>query len=471
MGIYVEYHNLISRGQYDTVIETINKISHPPERLLLLKCEALIYKGQFEDAIPIIEKLSQSDTVVIKIDALRQQSLIHWSLGELLQSSGTINQAYNLLNELNKTNLDDLGVRAHVLHMCGTVCQNMGQLDDSLNYLLESLRISEKLDNKNRIAATLANLAIVYSYKGDQEKTLENYNNALKLLRELGKQDDEALVLGLLGETYWELGDQNRAIIFKVQSLDILRELKNNYRTADALQVLISFLVLHNRLDEAKMYYKELDEINNSTDAYNINFMTRFCEGLILKFSSRVKQKIIAQEIFEELLQEELDFEMRSEILLHLSDLLIDELRTYSEPEVLLELNKLNTQIYQMAKSQNNQYLAVEALILKAKMELINTNFTEADTLFENAGLLADKHGYDILKDKADHERKQLQDDLVSWQTLLSKGATIKERIDRSKIRDYLDKILSVHRAAFNDERYWNQPHFESDNGIIEKSK
>ncbi|MHA2029442.1 MAG: tetratricopeptide repeat protein, partial [Candidatus Kariarchaeaceae archaeon] len=405
MGSWADYHDLIAHGKYDAVIEAVNKISNPPERLLLLKCESLIYKGLFDDATPIIVNLLQSEVPIVKIDAIRQQSLIHWSLGELLQSSGSINKAYNLLSQLDRNNPDDQSVRAHVLHMYGTVCQNMGQLDDSLNYLTDSLKISEELGNRHRIAATLANLAIVYSYKGNQEKTLENYLNALTLLQDLGKQGDEALVLGLLGETYWELGEQSVAIDYKIKSLDILRELKNNYRTADALQVVINFLVIYDRLDNAKMYFAELVDINNSSNAQNINFMTRFCEGLILKFSPRVKQKIIAQEIFEELLEEELDFEMRSEILLHLSDLLIDELRTYSEPAVLLELNKLNTQIYQMAKSQNNQYLAVEALILKAKMEIISTNFTEADKLFEDASVLADKHGYDFLKDKAELER------------------------------------------------------------------
>ncbi|MFV2015365.1 MAG: tetratricopeptide repeat protein, partial [Candidatus Heimdallarchaeota archaeon] len=438
MGSFDRFIELISHGNYDEVIELIDNDPNPTERLLLFKSEALIYNGSFDIAYQLVKPFTQSEDLLIKVDAIRQKSLIHWSLGEFNQAIELIERAYDLLANLDETKLDDLSIKAHVLHMYGTICQSTGQLDQSLSFLKQSLSISEDLGNQHRIAATLANLAIVHSYMGDQEKTLENYNSALIILKDLGKSGDEALVLGLLGETYWELGKKAEAIKYKIKSLDILREFKNYYRIADSLYVLINFLLLFNRNELANSYYNELVKVNKSSDAYNIDIMTRFAEGLILKFSPRVKQKIIAQGIFEDLLEEELDFEIRSEILLHLSDLLIDELRTYSEPEVLVELNSLYNQIYQMASNQNNRYLSTEALILKAKMEIINTNFTEADRIFEEASLLAEKHAFDFLKDKAELERKLLQEDLVLWQTLLSKGASIKERIDQSKIRDYL---------------------------------
>lgn len=452
MGLADRFIELISHGNYDEVIQLIDNDPNPPERILLYKSEALIYNGSFDVADQIVYPLIKSETFLIKIDAMRQKSLIHWSLGELDQANALIHKAFLSLSKLNNSISDDLSVKAHVLHTYGTICQSTGQLNESLNFLEQSLSISEDLGSQNRIAATLANLAIVYSYKGDQNKTLENYKRALVILKDLGKKGDEALVLGLLGETYWELGKKSEAIEYKINSLDILRELGNSYRIADSLAVLINFLVLYNQINLAKTYYKELVKLNKSSTASNIDFMTRFSEGLILKFSPRVKQKIIAQEIFEELLHEELDFEIRSEILLHLSDLLIDELRTYSEPAVLLELSSLYIQIFEMASRQDNRYLSVEALILNAKIELINTNFTKADKIFEDASTLAEKHGYDLLKNKAELERKQLQEDIVSWQTLLSKGASIKERIDKSKIRDYLDNILSINRSVFQEE-------------------
>ena len=243
MGSVDRFKELISQGNYNEVLELFDNHANPPERLLLFKSEALIYNGNFELAEQLVSTLAKSKSSLIKVDAMRQKSLIHWSLGELDQASTLIQDTYLLLSNLDETISDDLNVRAHVLHTYGTICQSRGQLNDSLLFLEESLSISINLENQDRIAATLANLAIVYSYKGDQEKTLENYNRALDILSGLGKKGDEALVLGLLGETYWELGKKREAIDYKIKSLDILRELGNSYRTADSLAVLINFLV------------------------------------------------------------------------------------------------------------------------------------------------------------------------------------------------------------------------------------
>ncbi|OLS19421.1 MAG: Photosystem I assembly protein Ycf3 [Candidatus Heimdallarchaeota archaeon LC_2] len=447
-----EFQVLISKGQYSEIINKIDNLKDPSDRELLFKSEALIYEGSFDNSLQIINKVINKEDLSIRIEAIRQKSLVHWSLGELNQAISVIQTAINLIPILKPDTIEKRALKAHVYHSYGTFCQSMGRLDDALQYLEDSLVISKETNYKHRIAATSANLGITFSYKGEKTKTLEYYNQALLILQELGSTSEQALVHGLIGETYWEYGVPDKAIIHVKLSLDILRETKNYYRIADALYVLIDILVLNNMMESAKEYYEDLVEINSNSDANNIRFMTRYSEALILKFSNRMKQKSAAQEIFEQLLLEELDFEIWNNIVLHLSDLLLDELRIYSDPEVLSELTRLSDQRYRRAQNQNNKYLEVEALILMGKMELINTNFKTADELFARASEIAKYNGQEILVESANSERKKLEDDIKMWEELLIKGSSIKERIEQSKIRNYLDHILSINRAVLVSE-------------------
>ncbi len=442
-----DFYDLLSHGKYDDIIDIISNIEKVPDRLLLFKSEALIYLGHFDAAKTIVNSLVISDAPLIQVDSTRQIALINWSLGKLSKAETWITKAQEHTFKLNLNELQDKIVKAHVSHTFGTICQSIGRLDESQNHLLESLQISTEINNKARIAATLANLGIVASYKGQQNQTFEYYNKALTILRELGKSGDEALVLSLLADSYWENGNADEGINKKMDALKILQQNNNYYRIVDTIMELIHFLVISNRLSEAQNYYDEIVKINYKVKTKNIILMMRFSEALILKFSPRIREKTKALDIFEELLTEELDFEMRSQCVLHLCDLLIDELRIYSEPLVFDELTKLSNQVYQMAQDQKNLFLTVETLILKGKLELINSNFSKAEKIFENAAILANEKGFDFLTEKANLEIKQIQENIEEWMDLVAKGSTFKERIERSKIQDYIDSVLSIYRS------------------------
>lgn len=441
------FYELLSHGRYDEIIEIISNIDNISDRLVLFKTESLIYLGKFDDAKHLVNGLIDSEFQLVRVDATRQMALIFWSLGELSKAENWIKQAQDLTYNLNPDHRKDKIIKAHVLHTYGTICQSLGKLDESQNHLLESLQISTETNNKDRIAATLANLGIVASYKGQQNQTFEYYNRALSILRELDKSGDEALVLSLLADSYWENGNVEEGISQKMNALAILQRNNNFYRIVDTLMELIHFLVLSDRLEEAQRYFDQMVEINYKTKAKSITLMMRFSEALILKFSPRIREKTKALDIFEELLTEELDFEMKSQCVLHLCDLLIDELRIYSEPLVFDELTKLSNQVYHMAQNQKNMYLTVETLILKGKLELINSNFKEAEHIFENAAILANEKGFDFLTEKANLEIAQIQENIEVWMELVSKGSTFKERIERSKIQDYIDSVLSIYRS------------------------
>lgn len=166
----------------------------------------------------------------------------------------------------------------------------------------------------------------------------------------------------------------------------------------------------------------------------------------MLKFSPRGIQKYQSQRLFNELILDlNLNIPFKNECRLHLMDLLLDELNHYSNDEVLTEIVILISEIYETAQEQHAIPLAVEALILKSKIEIINTNFELANKLLDQAVILAEERGYKQLLDRVLNEQHQMQENFDDWEEKIRKSAPLKERMERSKIRDYLDQVIEKH--------------------------
>ncbi|MBI4648516.1 MAG: SpoIIE family protein phosphatase, partial [Bacteroidia bacterium] len=76
------------------------------------------------------------------------------------------------------------------------------KLDDVI--LSETKNLSEKQEVKNKIAAVLGNIGLVYSDQGDYPKALDYYFKALKIAEELGNKNGIAGLLGNIGIVYIE---------------------------------------------------------------------------------------------------------------------------------------------------------------------------------------------------------------------------------------------------------------------------
>jgi tetratricopeptide (TPR) repeat protein len=78
----------------------------------------------------------------------------------------------------------------------------MGSYSKAQDYFYQALRISEKLQMKNQIAAISGNIGSIYYYQKDYHKAVESYNLALKIYRELNDPKGAAVQLMSSGLCY-----------------------------------------------------------------------------------------------------------------------------------------------------------------------------------------------------------------------------------------------------------------------------
>ena len=118
--------------------------------------------------------------------------------------------------------------------------------------------------------------------------------------------------------------------------------------------------------------------VSQSDDDPKTLFFNKLTHAVILKNKKRSKDKIEAQKLFEEILLLDIQKygDLKIDILLHLSELLLDELKLYGENEVLLEVTNLIQQISDVAKDQKLHSIRIQSLLLQGKLAFFNREVT-----------------------------------------------------------------------------------------------
>ncbi len=91
-------------------------------------------------------------------------------------------------------------------------------LDKSLEYYLISLRINDKLQNKDGIATTKSNIGTIYSMKKDYGQAMKYFEEAYQQFNELGEQPKVIIAMNNLGNLHSELQLYEQALKYYSQS-------------------------------------------------------------------------------------------------------------------------------------------------------------------------------------------------------------------------------------------------------------
>ena len=109
----------------------------------------------------------------------------------------------------------------------GLIYEQLGEIQKSLDFYLQGLRLSREIGNREYVGAALNNLGNGYKSLGDYEQSIFYLNQALNIDREIGDKQGEAIVLNNLGGCYLLLGDLSKAEELYRQSLLLRREIKD----------------------------------------------------------------------------------------------------------------------------------------------------------------------------------------------------------------------------------------------------
>jgi tetratricopeptide (TPR) repeat protein len=493
---------LMEQGDYKEALQTIDNLEEVTdlnvgEKLsyYLLKGSILFNLGHFEDSYKIANQAYQESKgvkdylYIIDILILIARNLNR--LNKFEESFDIVAQAEDVFKNFPQESSNDLKQRmATLFSLRGAINFYKGDSDNALLNIEESFTLREEIGDKRGKMFSLMQLGWIYSvYKGDLEKSKTYSEWAKELGEEIGVKKCRfcyALNLVNLGWIYGEQGELDRSLSYSKQSIEIFKELEdNNYlnmalanigwllwlkgensqaseyferryvnvrATGNSLLIsialanMVELSIERDDLESANNYLKELQKLNDAEENVFVGGWNRFCKAMILKKSSRIRDQAKAQEIFKQLVEDKISTDIVNNAFVELCDLLLIELRSSNNLEILNELNSLINQLLEFAQSQNSFRILGETYLLQARLALILFDFKKARQLFSQAQKVVDKYGIKYLAIKISSEHDELLKDLEIWETLKEKKVSITERLRLAHLGKDLD-ILVKKRA------------------------
>ncbi|MHA1991843.1 MAG: tetratricopeptide repeat protein [Candidatus Hodarchaeales archaeon] len=223
------------------------------------------------------------------------------------------------------------------------------------------------------------------------------------------------------------------------KSLKLSEQYENPFYSADTLYYLALSCYELNLIEKAENFLEKLKEIGNQTENKLISLQIKIIKGIIFKKSSRVVIKSKAQEIFQQISEEKMvDIELHTFSLLNLLELLVWELSSTGDSEVLQEIKKLIIQLDKIAEDQQSSFLKIEILIIESQLELVQGNLGKTEELLDQAKKKAVEKKLDNHLLRIENQEKQLVNEITKWKKLTEENAPLISRIQESKIIDYI---------------------------------
>jgi tetratricopeptide (TPR) repeat protein len=365
-----------------------------------------------------------------------------------------------------------------------------GNIDTSIDLHKQRLHLAESKNYPFISQHSLLNLCYAYQIRGDLTKALEAGHKGLTIWQSLQQrnpdlQDNAALLINL-GEVYRVKGDFEKALLYLKQSLTISGIMGDNYtaerltemgkvyyqqgdvvRAKDYLQRgftlyqtgdVDEYLILHSvfgliriafdedDLEQVQYYRGETETLKTKAKSKSAKQLSdeylQLTDALILKHSSRVLQKANAQQQLTEFINEEIvHHEIKALAMVHLCELLLDELHLYGDAGVFQETQNVINELYELGQTHQTYPLIVQALMLKTQVAVWQGHLDIATKYATQAELLAEENSLSLLGTQVTQIQQQLESEFVKAQELIQHNAPLQKRIEQSKLDLYLKEI------------------------------
>jgi tetratricopeptide (TPR) repeat protein len=363
---------------------------------------------------------------------------IYWKKGELDLALENFKASLVIYEELkNRLNV------ARVLLNMGLIYWNKGELDDALDFYNKSLGIYEGLENKNEKALCLNNIAIIYQFKGELDQALQIYQENLTIHEELGNKQQIAVCENNIGDIHHSKGHFDKAVDSYKKSLTLFEEVGNNIDMSEPLFNLVSVAIDQGSIEQTQLYLRKLQEIDMHEDNNYINQKYRLAQAIVLKESDRVIDIAEAQKILQELSQEEMiSLEHKVTADINLCELLLQEIKTTGNEDILNELDKVLSQLSRVAEDQNSYIWLAKTNWLRSKVALLEFDLKQSQRLLSRAELIAHEKGLKNLSIKIASERNILLNQFNKWEKLLEQKPSVTEIIELTQIGEMVERMI-----------------------------
>lgn len=455
------------KNDQDRQLETLWKVKelykereNKEEVALLLVDIAFVYHAKGQPALAL-EQAQKSQALAETLPKTVQLGWLFSSIADLYLLERTEWESNFALNQKALAISEEFGDKGGIGKSFARISQYYwvfkGELGIGLEFAEKALAAFEESGVKVLLSWPLNNLGWIAQLKGELDVALGYHEKALGLAEEVGSTQYIAESLWSIARVQQAKGDNNLALSNYQRCLKACEELGWNYFWSTYFAVSIycqlTILSLDNQaIDEAKTYFQQLKQLKESTKRHSswtrLNYL--LSEAMLLKRSTRIRDKAKAQAIFHQMIDDEETFSwFKVPAMLNLCELLLFELRASSdeiaeEDPVLQEVKTLISDISSLAKDMPSYSLLVEILILQSKFTLIEGDLSAAAHYLDQARITAEEKELQVHAQKVAEEQHLLENQFDTWQELIQSNASFQTRLEQARFADYLQEAMKV---------------------------
>jgi DNA-binding LytR/AlgR family response regulator len=204
--------------------------------------------GNIKEAILSAEKAKQ---IAIENKITQDLASINNNLGVIYRSNNQFQESLTVFDEgISQTKNKKL-LALLLMNKANTLTELM-RLDESIDYLLQSLKINEELKEDRGKLQVYNNLGVVFKKANQFEKSIYYYRKSLKIAEANKIESSTAIGYDNLATVY-DLAEKKDSITwFRKKSIAIFEDLKDEKNTARSYHNLGNYQLLHDNLVEAE---------------------------------------------------------------------------------------------------------------------------------------------------------------------------------------------------------------------------
>ena len=372
------------------------------------------------------------------------------NIGEFKEALEYSWKAHNIKTE-NGKKTDEPGW----LNRIASFYNALGEVDESLECwekLYKILIESGEIHYEEWSYTALQEMANIHLHKGEIDKSLKLTEQALDLHRRVGNKLRIAENLQLLSKIYEKKGILEKSIEYLDKALEVLQEYGNKVLIAGSYYNYIILTSKYDKNDLAKEYFKKLEKIAEEIDQKNIKRLVLITEGILLKCSKETEDRLRAEVLFDQLLQEDIGYYLKIEILLQLCELLLSELKSTSNERYLEKLQKTVTVLLDIGTENNFPLIIVECLWFKSQLSLLNLDIKSAQEQLTKALGIAENKGLDSLALKMTKSKEQIFKQKIELEKL-GDTSSISKRMEIIRVENGFNKLKDKDVFDFDIEK------------------
>jgi tetratricopeptide (TPR) repeat protein len=411
----------------------------------------LAITGKFEDAFKLFEKaesvLEHISNVSKEILTQRKTRLsvakafigLHGGKVDLVEKS-----LVWILDSQEKFDKSFEIVWANLI-MASYLLRVKSNFDLSMEHIKKALSIAKKIKfNHYWIATCQIYFGVYYFSIGEMDKSLKHNIKGLEIFRKIKSSFNIAILLNNIGDLYGEMGEYELGVEHLEESINLLEQIPQGFFSIKgAIESLITLAVEHGDDERAQKYFHRFEDIYNQKKGDGIDLGYKFAKALILKTSSRIRDKSKAEKLFKELIETDtILFDLIIKAHIHLCDILLTEYRLDNNNEIFDELNHYITNLLTIAEKQHSYLVFCETFILQAKLALLNFDVRSARLFLTQAQKIAETYSMKRLAMKISHEHDNLLRQLDLWEKLKESEVSLSERWKFAGVKDQMEKMV-----------------------------